>query len=500
MHHPRHHGVELTANSPLLQPGLTCWRTARAGRFAPIVDAAAYFAHARNALLRARHSVLFISWEFDARIELDPDHPQPDWPNRLGRFLSALAERRPGLRIQVLQWNLGVLGTFVRGATPLYVLNWLTTKRVRFKLDSAHPPGASHHQKILVIDDALAFCGGIDMTDDRWDTQGHRDGDARRRRPSGRRYGPFHDATVAVDGPAAAALGDLARERWRRATGERLEPPPRATDTGADVWPEGLTPLLRDVEVGIARTEPAYDGRPAVREIEKLYLAAIAAARHTIYIEGQYFAARCIGETLAARLREPDGPEVVVVNSERARGWLEEKAMGVTRQRVVVHMRHADPHDRFRIYTPVTAAGTPIYVHAKVLVVDRRFLRIGSSNLNNRSMGLDTECDLAVEAAPGSSDREPVAPAVEAFRDALVAEHLGVDPDRVTAAVGRTGSLIKTIETLRCTTGRTLVPLELPIPPEAQPPGEGELLDPEQAEPVWKMMVHALEDRLSRRR
>src|SRR5690606_27474457 len=120
-----------------------------------------------------------------------------------------------------------------------------------------------------------------------------------------------HDVMMAVDGAAAAALGELCRERWRRATGLRPASPP----TGSDVWPEGLRADLTGVPVGIARTEPAWNGRPAKLENEALYLKAIGAARQWIYLESQYFASSAVGDALAARLAEPDGPEVVVVCS-----------------------------------------------------------------------------------------------------------------------------------------------------------------------------------------
>lgn len=495
-HHMQHIAPTIPGTAPLLQAGLTCWRLERADRLAPIIDAAPYFRLVRDALLRARHSVLFIGWEFDTRIKLDPDAPLPGLPDQLGPFLNALVERRPELCVRVLQWNLGLIGTLIRGATPLYLLNWMTSKRFQFRLDNAHPPGAVHHQKLVVIDDTLAFCGGIDMTNDRWDTCHHRDGDPRRVRPSGRAYGAFHDATMAVDGPAAAALGDLARERWRRATGEQIEPPP-AVDF--DLWPRDLAPLLRDVEVGIARTEPNYQGRTGVREIEALHLAAIAAARRSIYIEGQYFAARCIGEALAARLREPDGPEIVVINSERARGWVEEKVMGAARERLVAYLREADRHGRFRIYRPVTANGAPIYVHAKVLTIDDRLLRIGSANLNNRSMGFDTECDLAIEARSGAADTTAISEGITAIRNKLLSEHLGTDPATLAAALSRAnGSLINVVENIRRSSGRSLVPLEV-SEVHGKPLREGELLDPEQPEPIWSMVMHAFQDRFGRR-
>ena len=135
----------------------------------------------------------------------------------------------------------------------MFLLNWVTGKRLHLQADSAHPPGAAHHQKIIVIDDAFAFCGGIDMSVDRWDTREHRDEDSRRIDPSGKSYGPWHDATVAVDADAARGLAELARDRWFAASGVRLQPlaeVPEAKNT----WPEILKPLVHDVDVAIART------------------------------------------------------------------------------------------------------------------------------------------------------------------------------------------------------------------------------------------------------
>lgn len=490
--HTLHVASPVPLGKRLLRPGLTCWRLEPASRFAPIIDAASYFRLLRDALLKARHSVIFIGWEFDTRIELDPDAASQAIPRRLGGFLSALKERRPDLRIHVLQWNLGLLGTLLRGTTPLHLLNWMSRKRFEFRLDSAHPTGASQHQKIVVIDDALAFCGGIDMTADRWDTSDHSDDDVRRTRPSGDRYGAFHDATVAVGGAAAAALGELARERWRAAGGKQIPLAPRFEH---DLWPSDLPPLLREVEVAIARTAPAYRGRPAVREVEALHLAAIASARRSIYIESQYFAARCIGEAIAKRLEEADGPEIVVINPREARGWLEERVMGSARSRLLGRIRAADRHDRFRIYRPVTAAGEPIYVHAKVLVIDDRLLRIGSANINNRSMGLDAECDVAIETLE-TADGGNVGQSIRAVRERLVAEHLDVNPAELQAALAEhRQSLVQTIERLRCPAGRTLVPLEMPAA-DGRPLDEGELLDPEQAESLPTMLRHAMRARL----
>ena len=470
---------------PLLRPGDTCWRVACADRLAVIVDASDYFATVRAAVQNARHSVILIGWDFDTRIELERPATASNVPNRLGKFLTWCIEQRPELRIYVLRWDLGLINSLGRGSTPLVVLDWMTSRRIRFKLDGAHPVGSAHHQKIVVIDDALAFCGGIDITGDRWDTREHLDDNPERVRPTTKRpYGPWHDVSTAVDGEAARALGELARRRWKNATGEDIEPPPPARA----VWPEGLQTSFRDVDVAIARTAPGHGDEKAVFEIERLYLAAIRGARRTIYVESQYFASRKIAEAMAARLREPDGPEIIVVNPETANGWLEEEVMGSSRARLLRLVAEADTHGRFRIYTPVTDLGRPIYVHAKVMVVDDRLLKVGSSNLNNRSLGFDTECDLAIEAN-ASSEGARRAAAIVTFRNELLAEHLGVDSDIVARTIQRSGgSLIRAVEDLRRSRGRTLVPFEAPELALVEDAllSENQLLDPERPSRFWK--------------
>lgn len=470
--------------APVLRRGDTCWRIETAHRLSVIVDAADYFTVLREAMQKAQHSVIMIGWEFDTRIDLDPRSNQDDVPKKMGRFLNWLVRRRPDLNIHLLQWDVGLLWTLGRGSTPLRLADWLIGRKIRLKLDHAHPSGAVHHQKIIVIDDSLAFCGGIDATAKRWDTSDHADDSPYRISPTLKRaYGPWHDAAIAVDGDAAKALGDLARTRWEHATGEKIPPSPPVPP----LWPEVFEPMLTDVAVGISRTAAAYAGRKAVNEIEALYLAIIAATRRTLYIESQYFASRTMAEAIAARLGEPKGPEFVVINPESSQGWLEEKAMGSARARLLESVRKADIHDRFRLYTPVTQSGAPIYVHAKIVIMDDTLLRVGSSNLNNRSMGLDTECDLSIEATPGTRDEEQLRKKIVGLCHTLVAEHLEVDPKAVEQAANAAGgSLIGAIEALRGG-GRSLVPFE---PPDFGVLAddvlrENDLLDPERPAGRW---------------
>ena len=479
-------------NSPpsILNPGQTCWRITRADRMAVIVDAAAYFSLVKTAMLQAEHSVLLIGWDFDTRIELERDGHDPSLPNRLGPFLSWIVRRRPHLRVYALRWDLAFLKMPFRGTTPLFLLDWITSRRLHFCLDSHHPPGGCHHQKIVVIDDALAFCGAIDITRDRWDTPAHQDDDPRRTTPTGQPHGPWHDVTTAVDGQAARALGDLARARWKAATGRTIPPPPG----GLHRWPAGLNPAFQDVNVAIARTEPAYDGRPAVREIEALYRAAIMVARRTIYLESQYFSADSVAKALIQRLAEPDGPEVVIVNPSRAEGWLEEKVMGSTRALLLQDLRAADKYGRLRFLCPVTDGGADIYVHAKVLVIDQILLRVGSSNINNRSMGLDTECDLAIEASPDDPADDHLRAGICDVRDSLVAEHLGVDQATLRRVLDETGgSLVHAVDRLARPGGRTLVRFEPPALTETEYElARTQVFDPSHPEGIDRMLVRTM--------
>ncbi|WP_409330681.1 phospholipase D-like domain-containing protein [Trujillonella humicola] len=470
--------VPAVTGGRMLVPGETCWRIERADRHAVFVDAADYFATLKKAVRDARRRVLFIGWDFDPRIRLDPAAGGRPRDDRLGRVLEAAVRANPELEIGVLQWDLGMAYALARGLAPILLLNRRTPDRLTFAVDTHHPVGGAHHQKIVVVDDCLAFAGGIDVTADRWDTPEHRDRHPLRVRPrSHRPTMPWHDVTSLVTGPAARAVGDLARERWESATGERLEP---VTDVEA-CWPDGVEPFLTDVDVAISRTRPEHGGTTLVHEIELLWLAAIAAARRTVYIETQYFANRRIAEAIADRLREDDGPEFVVLNPHEAWGWLEEKAMGSARAALLDMVRRADRHGRFRLYVPVTEGRRSIYVHAKVLVVDDRLLRIGSANLNNRSMGLDTECDLSIEVAAQQGDHASVAASVVALRDRLLAEHLGVEPGDVAGAVERHGgSLLAAVEELRRPAGRSLVPFDPPdLGPAEQLLADTQLLDAE---------------------
>ena len=174
----------------------------------------------------------------------------------------------------------------------------------------------------------------------------------------------------------------------------------------------------------------------------------------------------------------------MLINPVTAEGWLEPIAMDSARARLVEALKRRDVHKRFAVYHPHTTHGEPIYVHAKITVVDDLNLRVGSSNMNNRSMRLDTECDVVIDARlPANRGARE---AIRETRESLMAEHLGVDAQTVRATVEETGSLIAAIERLRGP-GKTLKPYETPDLSSVEAwLAENEALDPEGPEEMFE--------------
>jgi phospholipase D1/2 len=459
-------------------PGRNCWHVERADRFLCVQDAADYFRRVRQAILAARRSVFILGWDLQAIDLVPPDQAGDEAPVRLDALLSQVARRRRGLRCYVLIWDYDALYTLERDPFLRWRMGWRTPRRVRFGFDDRHPLGGCHHQKIVVVDDAVAFCGSVDLTTHRFDSCEHRCDDPLRTTASGAPYGPYHEVASMVSGPAAARLGALARDRWHASQGDGGKVPPIAAPEGiaaggpdraggADPWPRDADPDLRDVEVAIARTLPEFESLPAVRECETLLLDAIGAAKRALYIESQYFTSDVLGQALAARLREPDGPEVLVVVPRECHGWLERNTMGDFREGVFRRMAEADRHGRLRLLYPMASRRreVPTFVHSKVLIADDVLLRIGSANFARRSMGLDSECDLAVDASHDAEARDGIG----RIRDRLLGEHLGLRAAEVAAGVTRAGSLRAFVDA-RAGADRTLVRIDPAALKEPQVP------------------------------
>lgn len=437
------------ARASLFAPGVNCWDVARANRISLLVDGEAYFKAFAQAALRAERTIDIVGWDFHSRTKLH--HGIARVPEHLGDFLNFLVKRRRRLEVRILTWDYPVIFAKGRELSPIYGLGWRPKRRVRLRYDDHYPIGASQHQKVVVIDSALAFCGGLDLTLSRWDTPEH--GPHERRRINEGctdAYAPFHDTVMAMDGDAANALAALVRDRWERATGETLKKIVATTEP----WPDSLPVSLTDTDVAIARTRAPMGDEEPIGEVLQLYLDMIAAAKRAIYIENQYFTANALGEALAARLAEPEGPEVIAVLRLSTQGWLEAPTMGSLRTVMLKKLRDADKYGRFHAYyphIPELPEGQCCDLHSKLVIVDDEYLRIGSANFSNRSMGLDTECDVAIEAR----GEERIAGAIHGFRNVLLGEHLDVPPEQVGEALKEAGTVRGAIAKL-ASEGRSL--------------------------------------------
>jgi phosphatidylserine/phosphatidylglycerophosphate/cardiolipin synthase-like enzyme len=217
----------------IVAAGRNCQSLAHAARVAFLIDADAYFRAFVDTVLDAREQVLVIGWDIQASARLRPDGMPHGLPEDLRGFLNTVVARRRALRVYLLDWSFSLLFSLERELLPVVQLGWRTHRRIRFHLDANHPLGACHHQKIVVVDDSVAFLGGLDLTTGRWDTSAHAADDPRRIGADGSPYGPFPTSGCGR-GQAAAELGALARERWRRATGRRIRdaaPPGRRLAT-----------------------------------------------------------------------------------------------------------------------------------------------------------------------------------------------------------------------------------------------------------------------------
>ena len=440
--------------TPILSAGRTCTRIVRANRLGFAIDFETYYAAAREALASARKSIILLGWDFDPRVRLEP-YPTRN-ANRIGPYLNQLKRERPELDIRILIWAMALPMAAQHRFFPQRTGFWLDNG-IHFHLDHTSPYGASRHEKILVIDDRLAFCGGGDFSVGRLDTVDHPDKARWRVTPTGMPYPPRHDVMMLVDGEAARSLGEHARERWREATDENVPAPedePTSQREGTS-WPKPIFPIARDIGVGLIHTVPTPGDRPLERVNEALYLTAIRAARKLIYLENQYFTSPVIREALAARLAELDGPEIVMICTYRAPSYFDHATMDSARDIFVARLRRADAFNRFRAYTPYTAGGRPIIVHSKIAIIDDRLLRIGSTNLNNRSFGYDTETDVAFETTDGDTG---LAIALAEVRAALVSHFLGPKGARFAAAYTERRSLIEAIDLADGETRRRLRP------------------------------------------
>jgi phosphatidylserine/phosphatidylglycerophosphate/cardiolipin synthase-like enzyme/uncharacterized membrane protein YdjX (TVP38/TMEM64 family) len=417
-------------------------------------DAAEYFGALRDALLLAERQVHIIGWDIHSETPLvgPSGRADDDLPIALGPFLAELLRVKPALRVNILIWDFAALYAAEREWNSADKFTAGSDGRIQFCLDSCLPLGSSQHQKIVVVDNAIAFSGGLDLTIRRWDTSEHLAEHPLRRDPDGMPYPPFHDVQCMVEGEAAAALGEIAIARWIAAgcTMEGCEP------VQGDRWPASVPAGARHMPAGIARTELKTASRAGVDEVARLFEASINAAQRFIYIENQFTSATEIAQALAQRMAAAPSLQVLIVTPKAHSSWLESRAMQIGRGGFTDRFVAAGVADRLRILYPSVEddeTSAAVMVHSKVMIVDDRFLRVGSANINNRSMGADTECDLAFEATTGDH-RDFIC----GLRRRLIGHFCGVGEDTI---ADNEGDLLGFVDRhAQSGAGRALLPID----------------------------------------
>jgi phosphatidylserine/phosphatidylglycerophosphate/cardiolipin synthase-like enzyme len=316
---------------------------------------------------------------------------------------------------------------------------WMQRFKVALKKDDrvhfqywTHPnAGGSHHQKYAIIDDQVAFVGGLDICDSRWDTRAHASQDPRRVDVSGEPYRPFHDLQLAVRGAVVSDLREVFSELWTEVSDVPLPDPAPAWEPEASLRAlaeDGLP--IRTAEVSLSRTH-YREPEPPIAEVEGCLVQAILGAERFIYLENQYFTSIAILKAFRDRMSDTSRPPLTIVAIMPDGGDTpkEDFVLG-NRQRAVRYAvaqlgeRHGH-RVRFLISSDRTNPEKPVstFIHAKLLSVDDELLSVGTANLTNRSMQIDTELNLTVHGETGTETSTDI----HGIICSLLAEHAGVE-------------------------------------------------------------------------
>ncbi len=390
-----------------------------------LVDGAAYYTRLYDVLseLHEDDCVHFTDWEGD------PDERLAGPGTAIGHVFADLARR--GVHVRGLLWRSHPRQAHFSEQQNTKLVRVVNDAGGEVLLDERVRRGGSHHQKLVLIqravgpDDDVAFVGGVDLCHGRHDDPCH-NGDEQSVVLSDQ-YGdrpPWHDLQLQLQGPVVGDVAHTFRERWNDPTPFDHRNPIRMVLralTREPRHPEPLPPARADPRprgphaVQVLRTYPAKrppypfacDGE---RSVGRGYRKAIRRARKLIYVEDQYLWSDSWADAIADALRtQPDLRVVVVVPRYAERGGFSAKAENIGRERVIKTLRAAG-RDRVGFYDIENVDGTPVYVHAKVCVIDDVWLEVGSDNLNRRSWTHDSELSCAVLDTT-FDDREPLDPA-----------------------------------------------------------------------------------------
>lgn len=453
----------------LLRAGHNCWTEAASAHAAGLlIDGRDYYRAFYRAARQAKRYLLIAGWRFnsDVRLLRGKDAEANGGEVKLLPFLNRLCREKPELRVYVLAWDFSVIFAHAWELFQEWRFERARHGRLDFLFDSAHPVGGSHHQKFVVVDGHQAFLGGLDFNADDWDNRHHHADNPLRADSGQEQHHPYHDVQVYFAGPVAKDLAGYFATRWRRAGGAELElpevPAPRP-----DELPSFPRLPVRSDHVALSRTEaPTLTDGHKVHEIRRLYLDAIDSANEMIYIENQYFSSEAVYHALLQRMRAADRPklDIALVLPKRLPSWVESVALAPPRIRMLDGLREAAAATGHRLgaYYPTAlhedGKEEPVVVHSKVLIVDDRFLTMGSANTSNRSMALDSELNATWEAT--SAADAALIRSIRRLRVSLLGEHAGVLAKAQWRAALRTRrGLVDCLERLSAEPGCRLRPL-----------------------------------------
>lgn len=414
-------------------PGENCWRVETANFVSILVDYGNYYRNLRESIIKAKHSIFVLGWDIDSRIELlrGKDAENETIPTTFFDLICWKAQQDPNVQIYLNKWNYSIF--FMQQRELFWERKWKACRHpnVHVSLDGMIPMGACHHQKIAVIDDETVYWGGMDVALGRWDFRAHHVKNKHRADPAGlphpnriEHFSPYHDIQAVMSGPAGDAMVRLVRERWSKASSvEPLPIRPRLSDALPPTWPDSDPPDFENVQMAIARTVPAMHGEPQIEEIRQAYLDEIAQAENFIYIENQFLSCDLIAKAINKRLHERPQLRVLAVSCFDPQGVMEKKAMWGGRVRFRDLIEAGGVGDRVALsYPSCTENGRTdvVRIHSKLMIVDDRWLHLGSANINDRSMGMDTECDITL-----AGTHEAARAKIAAVRTDLIREHCG---------------------------------------------------------------------------
>jgi phosphatidylserine/phosphatidylglycerophosphate/cardiolipin synthase-like enzyme len=343
-----------------------------------LIDGGQALPRIAEAIAGARSHVHIAGWHLAPDFGLTRD----DQAQPLRDLLGEMAQR---VDVRVLLWAGAPLPVFkpARSAVRDVRSELIRGTRVRCALDQHERPMHCHHEKLVIVDDEVAFVGGIDLTSlggDRFDTNDH---------PMRGRLG-WHDSASRIEGPAVGDVATHFGARWHAVTGEPLA-------HGTPPEPAG------DVALQVVRTVPEkiYDFLAGGDfRILEAYTRALRSARELVYLESQFLWSQQIVEILAGKLREPpaDDFRVVVLLPAKPNNGADS-----TRGQLAALIRADEGAGRFLACTLSARTGHlsgPLYVHSKIGIVDDAWMTVGSANLNEHSFFNDTEMNII------SCDRE----------------------------------------------------------------------------------------------